>query len=344
MDQQTPSTVSAEPPAMRSFTADELKAAVLAELTYSVGKNSVAASPRDWFLAVAFATRDIAVERWIASTNAVYADGRKRVYYLSLEFLIGRLLYRRARQSRHRRADDGGAVAARLDLDAPGADGARRGARQRRPRPPRRLLHGEHGDARRSPHTATASATTTACSGRSSATAGSRRCPRTGSLTAIRGNSSAPRSITRSASAAWSRRSPTARNRVRHVWHPAETVEAVGLRHADRRLARPARQHAAAVVGARRRSAAARRLQRRRLHRRACRTPCAPRRSPRCSIRATRPRPARSCGCGRNTSSPRPRCRTSSVATSNSLATSAPCPTRPRSSSTTPIRRSPSPS
>ena len=31
--------------------------------------------------------------RWLESLNAVYADGRKRVYYLSLEFLIGRLLF-----------------------------------------------------------------------------------------------------------------------------------------------------------------------------------------------------------------------------------------------------------
>src|SRR5271170_1765351 len=70
-------------------TASELKAAVLAKLTYSVGKIPEAASPRDWFLAVAFATRDIIVERWMVSTDAAYNDGRKRVYYLSLEFLIG---------------------------------------------------------------------------------------------------------------------------------------------------------------------------------------------------------------------------------------------------------------
>jgi len=42
---------------------------------------------------VALATRDIIVGRWIDSTNATYATGRKRVYYLSLEFLIGRLLF-----------------------------------------------------------------------------------------------------------------------------------------------------------------------------------------------------------------------------------------------------------
>ncbi|MFZ1964121.1 MAG: glycogen/starch/alpha-glucan phosphorylase [Roseiarcus sp.] len=78
---------------MRRYAAEELKAAVLAKLTYSVGKNSVGASNRDWFLAVAFAVRDIIVERWIESINAAYDDDRKRVYYLSLEFLIGRMLF-----------------------------------------------------------------------------------------------------------------------------------------------------------------------------------------------------------------------------------------------------------
>jgi glycogen phosphorylase len=74
-------------------TAADLKAAVLAKLTYAVGKTPEAATPHDWFLAVAFATRDIIVERWMKSTTAAYTDGRKRVYYLSLEFLIGRLLF-----------------------------------------------------------------------------------------------------------------------------------------------------------------------------------------------------------------------------------------------------------
>ena len=78
---------------LRPNTAAELKAAVLAKLTYAVGKAPEVASPRDWFLAITFATRDIAVGRWLESLNAVYADGRKRVYYLSLEFLIGRLLF-----------------------------------------------------------------------------------------------------------------------------------------------------------------------------------------------------------------------------------------------------------
>src|SRR6202046_992004 len=79
--------------AVRPRTAEELKAAVLDKLTYVVSKDPVAASHRDWFLAVAHATRDIVVERWIDSTNRNYREDRKRVYYLSLEFLVGRMLF-----------------------------------------------------------------------------------------------------------------------------------------------------------------------------------------------------------------------------------------------------------
>jgi starch phosphorylase len=78
---------------VRAYTADELKAAVLAKLKFTVGKNPLAASQRDWFLSVAAATRDIVVERWIEATDRSYREKRKRVYYLSLEFLIGRMLF-----------------------------------------------------------------------------------------------------------------------------------------------------------------------------------------------------------------------------------------------------------
>jgi starch phosphorylase len=72
--------------------AARLRAAVLHHLTYTVGKDRVAASERDWFIATALAVRDRVVERWMVSTTASYAQHRRRVYYLSLEFLIGRLL------------------------------------------------------------------------------------------------------------------------------------------------------------------------------------------------------------------------------------------------------------
>lgn len=70
-----------------------LRRGIIAKLTYSVGKDPIVATPRDWFVATALAVRDRIVDRWMPSTRQTYADGRKRVYYLSLEFLIGRLLF-----------------------------------------------------------------------------------------------------------------------------------------------------------------------------------------------------------------------------------------------------------
>ena len=69
-----------------------LRRDIVAKLAYSVGKDPVAASSRDWFLATALAVRDRVIDRWMTGTRAVKAEKRKRVYYLSLEFLIGRLL------------------------------------------------------------------------------------------------------------------------------------------------------------------------------------------------------------------------------------------------------------
>ncbi len=70
-----------------------LRDAVLGKLTYSICKDPLVATDRDWFVATALAVRDKIIERWMPSTRASYRNDRKRVYYLSLEFLIGRLLY-----------------------------------------------------------------------------------------------------------------------------------------------------------------------------------------------------------------------------------------------------------
>ncbi|MEO6340697.1 MAG: glycogen/starch/alpha-glucan phosphorylase [Caulobacteraceae bacterium] len=69
-----------------------LRRALVAKLTYAVGKDPIVASNHDWFMAAALTVRDRIVERWFPSTRAIYLEKRKRVYYLSMEFLIGRLL------------------------------------------------------------------------------------------------------------------------------------------------------------------------------------------------------------------------------------------------------------
>ena len=73
-------------------SAAELDALVLDVLRHRVGKDELAAKPHDWFTATVLALRDQIIDRWIPSTRKTYEQKGKRVYYLSLEFLIGRLL------------------------------------------------------------------------------------------------------------------------------------------------------------------------------------------------------------------------------------------------------------
>ncbi len=68
----------------------QFKRAVANKLMYAVGKDPVAASQDDWLNATSQAVRDQLVERWMTTTRAKYAQDLKRVYYLSMEFLIGR--------------------------------------------------------------------------------------------------------------------------------------------------------------------------------------------------------------------------------------------------------------
>ena len=71
----------------------DLRQRICAKLTYQVGKSTDTASERDWFVATALAVRDTVVDCWFETTRSTYRTGAKRVYYLSLEFLIGRLLF-----------------------------------------------------------------------------------------------------------------------------------------------------------------------------------------------------------------------------------------------------------
>ncbi|TCR63355.1 glycogen/starch/alpha-glucan phosphorylase [Bosea sp. BK604] len=76
--------------AFSATLVEQLKAEIVRKLAYSLGKNPTVAQAHDWLTAGILAARDHIVDVWHRTTRESYETGRKRVYYLSLEFLIGR--------------------------------------------------------------------------------------------------------------------------------------------------------------------------------------------------------------------------------------------------------------
>ena len=73
--------------------AESLKTAILGHLEYTLAELPTHVDSQ-WepYLAVALAVRDRMIQRWIRTQDTYYARDAKRVYYLSLEYLMGRTL------------------------------------------------------------------------------------------------------------------------------------------------------------------------------------------------------------------------------------------------------------
>lgn len=61
-------------------------------IRYSIAKRRLRLSRRDWYRVTALAVRDLLVEKMLATQARFERAGAKRLYYLSLEYLIGRSL------------------------------------------------------------------------------------------------------------------------------------------------------------------------------------------------------------------------------------------------------------
>ena len=68
------------------------KKALQSHLVYSIFKTEQVATPRDWYSTTAYTVRDHVIERWVKTVEKYAEEDPKRIYYLSLEFLIGRML------------------------------------------------------------------------------------------------------------------------------------------------------------------------------------------------------------------------------------------------------------
>ncbi|MGV2133348.1 glycogen/starch/alpha-glucan phosphorylase [Agrobacterium vitis] len=79
-------------PKPRVSNPETLAAEIIERLTYGIGKDAKVAKPHDWLTATILVVRDRIIDKWMESTRQTYATNAKRVYYLSLEFLIGRLM------------------------------------------------------------------------------------------------------------------------------------------------------------------------------------------------------------------------------------------------------------
>ncbi len=89
---QKPIVYDAPTPEPRASTVEAIQAEILERLIYSVGKDPIVARPHDWLRATILTVRDRIMDRWMESSRETWRTSNKRVYYLSLEFLIGRLM------------------------------------------------------------------------------------------------------------------------------------------------------------------------------------------------------------------------------------------------------------
>ena len=69
---------------------ESLKESFVHNLEFALAKDEFSATARDNFNSLALTVRDRLIERWIETQQSYYRQKCKRVYYLSLEFLIGR--------------------------------------------------------------------------------------------------------------------------------------------------------------------------------------------------------------------------------------------------------------
>ena len=81
-----------KPDYYHGMDAQSLKWSFQDHLEFSLAKNKYTTTNFDRFMAAALVARDRLIERWMRTQDSYYDADAKRVYYLSMEFLMGRAL------------------------------------------------------------------------------------------------------------------------------------------------------------------------------------------------------------------------------------------------------------
>ena len=76
----------------KGLTSDDIRRGFLNNLEYYIAKDKYTITLYDQFLSLSYTVRERLIERWIASQQQYHNKNVKRIYYLSMEFLLGRLL------------------------------------------------------------------------------------------------------------------------------------------------------------------------------------------------------------------------------------------------------------
>ncbi|MDD2365256.1 MAG: glycogen/starch/alpha-glucan phosphorylase [Desulfuromonadaceae bacterium] len=81
-----------DPASDKKPTTADLQRSFQRHLQYTLVKDKFTATKADLYLALAYAVRDVLVNRWLDTQQSYYINDSKRVYYISMEFLMGRAL------------------------------------------------------------------------------------------------------------------------------------------------------------------------------------------------------------------------------------------------------------
>ena len=78
--------------ALKGLDSESLKESFINHLEFSLAKDQYSATQLDYLKSLSLTVRDRLIERWVETQQTYYSKPCKRVYYLSLEFLTGRML------------------------------------------------------------------------------------------------------------------------------------------------------------------------------------------------------------------------------------------------------------